>query len=189
MSCMGDNLPKMSFRKIGEEHIPIKSFQVNDSTIIAIYKGALSPFDILVKYRQRLKNGKWSHIRTPKHIHWTVDVLMKMQSYKELTREFLDFFIDIWNETLPLESEQARQSLDLDMLLHISKEEIEKFKELSKKGEYSVKFLVLLAKLLMLQEKTNRKDAYMFKRVLDGLKSGEDLFHVLSTATLRAGKG
>jgi hypothetical protein len=114
---------------------------------------------------------------------------MKMQSFQELTKEFLDFFIDIWNKTLPLESEQARQSLDLETLLHMSKGEIEKFKELSKKGEYSVRFLVLLAKLLMLQEKTNRKDAYMFKRVLDGLKTGEDLFHVLSTASLGAGKG
>ena len=50
-------------------------------------------------------------------------------------------------------------------------------------------FLILLAKLLMLQEKTNRPDAYMFKRVLDGLKRGEDLFKVLSTATLAAGRG
>ena len=50
-------------------------------------------------------------------------------------------------------------------------------------------FLILLAKLFMLQEKTNRPDAYMFKRVLDGLKRGEDLFKVLSTATLAAGRG
>jgi hypothetical protein len=113
---------------------------------------------------------------------------MKMQSYKDLTQEFLDFFIDIWNKTLPLKSEQERQALDLKTLLNISAKEIDKFKELSKKGEYSIKFLILLAKLLMLQEKTNRADAYMFKRVLDGLKRGDDLFRVLSTATLAAGR-
>lgn len=186
---MDISLPKMSFKKKGVEHNPIKVLQVNDNIIMAIYKGALSPFDILIKYRQKLKTGKWSNIRTPKHIHWTVDILMKMQSYKGLTEEFLDFFIDIWNKTTPLKSERERQSLDLKSLLDISKAEIERFKELSKKGEYSVKFLVLLAKLLMLQEKTNRPDAYMFKRVLDGLKRGEDLFRVLSTATLADGKG
>lgn len=179
----------MSFKKKGIEQIPLKVFQVNDNTIIAIYKGALSPFDILIRYRQKLKNAKWSNIRTPKHIHWTVDILMKMQTFKELTQEFLDFFINIWNKTVPIKSEQERQSLDLKSLLNISKKEIERFRELSKKGEYSVNFLILLAKLLMLQEKTNRPDAYMFKRVLDGLKSGEDLFHVLSTATLAAGRG
>ena len=99
------------------------------------------------------------------------------------------FFIGIWNKTIPIKSEQERQSLDLKALLNISKKEIERFQELSKKGEYSVKFLILLAKLLMLQEKTNRADAYMFKRVLDGLKSRKDLFRVLSTATLVAGRG
>ncbi len=175
---------KMSFNKNGQLHEPIKTFQVNHSTVIAIYKGSLSPLDILIKYKQKLKNGKWSSLRTPKHIHWTVDILMKMQSYEELTKGFLDFFIGIWNKTVPLQSESQRQSLDLEAMLNMSKVEIDKFQELSKKGEYSVRFLILLAKLLMLQEKTNRSDAYMFKRVLDGLKEGKDLFRILATASL-----
>ena len=185
---MSNDLPKMRFTKKGIIQNPIRVFQVNDNTIIAVYKGSLSPFDILIKYRQKLENGKWSRIRTPKHIHWTVDILMKMQTFKELTQEFLGFFIDIWNKTTPIQNEQERQSLDLKALLNISKEEIERFKELSKKGEYSVKFLILLAKLLMVQEKTNRADAYMFRKVLDGLKMGKDLFSVLSTATFRSGR-
>ncbi len=186
---MSIDLPKMTFNKKGTTHIPIKVFCVNDNTIIAVYEGSLSQFDILIKYRQKLKNGRWSRIRTPKHIHWTVDILMKMQTFKDLTQQFLDFFIGIWNKTVPIQSEQERQSLDLQSLLNLNKEEIERFQELSKKGEYSVRFLILLAKLLMLQEKTNRPDAYMFKRVLDGLRTGEDLFHVLSTATLQARGG
>ena len=174
---------KMSFNKKGQHHDPIKTFRVNYSTIIAVYKGSLSPLDILIKYKQKLKTGKWSSLRTPKHIHWTVDILMKMQTYKDLTNDFLEFFIDIWNNTMPLQNEEQRQSLDLGAMLSMSKSEIEKFQELSKKGEYSVRFLILLAKLLMLQEKTNRPDAYMFKRVLDGLREGKDLFRVLATAS------
>lgn len=175
---------KMSFNKSGQCHVPIKIFQVNGSTIIAVYKGSLSPLDILIKYKQKLKNGKWSSLRTPKHIHWTVDILMKMQTYEELTKEFLEFFINIWENTVPLQSERERQSLDLETMLNMNKAEIERFQELSKKGEYSVKFLILLARLLMLQEKTNRSDAYMFKIVLDGLREGEDLFRILATASL-----
>ncbi len=175
---------KMSFNKDGQFHEPIKIFQVNDSTIIAIYKGSLSPLDILIKYKQKLKTGKWSLLRTPKHIHWTVDILMKMQTYKALTEDFLEFFINIWNNTTPLQNEKQRQSLNLEAMLNISKAEMEKFQELSKKGEYSVRFLILLAKLLMLQEKTNRPDAYMFKRVLDGLRESKDLFRILATASL-----
>lgn len=179
---------KMSFKKKGIVYNSIRTFQVNDSTILAIYKGALSPLDILIKYRSKQKNGKWSKIRTPKHIHWTVDILMKMQSYAGLTREFVDFFISLWENTVPLKTEDERQALDLEALLNFSEAEIEKFKILSGKGEYSVRFLILLAKLLMLQEKTNRADAYMFKRVLDGLREGKDLFRLLSIATMGRGR-
>lgn len=178
-------LPRMDFKVKELTYHPIKMFRVNGSTIIAVYKGALSPLDILIKYRQKLKNKNgWSRIRTPKHIHWTVDILMKMQSYGDLTKEFLDFFLNLWENTIPLKYEVERQSLDLEAMLNISKSEIEKFQKLSEKGEYSVRFLILLAKLLMLQEKTNRADAYMFKRVLNGLRQEEDLFHILATASL-----
>ncbi len=179
-------LQGMSFKKKGLIRQPLKTFKVNDSTIIAVYRGTLSQLDILIKYRQKLQDKKrWSRIRTPKHIHWIVDILMKMQSYGDLTKEFLDFFINIWNKTVPLKNEAERQSLDLEAMLSINKNEIKKFQKLSEKGEYSVRFLILLAKLLMLQEKTNRSDAYMFKRVLDSLRKEEDLFHILATATLR----
>jgi hypothetical protein len=43
---------------------------------------------------------------------------------------------------------------------------------------------LLIAKLLMIQEKTNREDAYMFKKLLERLKEGKDIFSIVSTATL-----
>lgn len=174
----------MSFRRKSSIIDPVKTFQINDSTIIAIYKGSLSKYDILIKYRQKQKNGRWSRIRTPKHIHWTVDILIKMKIYEELTRDFLDYFINVWEKTSPILNEKERLTIDLKNLLSISNVEINKFKELSKHGEYSVKFLILLAKLLMLQEKTNNPQAYMFKKVLKKLKDGGDLFSILSAASL-----
>ncbi len=175
--------PLMEFNKKGIHHIPRKTFRVNDSIVLAVYKGSISPLDILIRYRQKLRDGRWSNIRTPKHIHWVVDILMKMQSYKELTEEFIDFFITVWHETTPLSSDRERSSLDLGAILNLSEKEITKFSKLSHKGEYSVKFLILLAKLLMIQEKTNRADAYMFKKALDSLKEGKDLFRILATAS------
>ena len=132
---MNIDLPKMNYKRDGIKHEPIKTFQVNESTIIAVYPGSLSELDILIKYRQKLKSGNWSRIRTPKHIHWTVDILLKMQTYRELTQQFLDFFIDIWNNTKPLKNEAERQSLDLASLLKFSGGEIEKYKGLSGKGK------------------------------------------------------
>jgi len=173
----------MDFKKDGETIRPIKVFCVNGIMILAIYKGALSKFDILLKYRQKKKDGRWSRVRTPKHIHWTVDILIKLQQDKVLTKDFLGFMLNEWNSTEPIESEDKREVLDPEELLRLSKEEIKKYENLSKAGEYSIKFLILLAKLLMLQEKTNRRDAYMFKKLLNAINNGEDLFQIISKAS------
>jgi len=161
----------------------LKAFKVNGKYIIGVYKGNLSKYDILIKYRQK-ENNKWSRIRTPKHIHWAVDILMKMQAEKNKTKEFLDFLLQRWNEIEPIKSEVERQNrLNIEYLIDNYKEEIENYASLNEKGEYSIKFLILLAELLMMQEKTNREDAYMFKKLLKELKEGENIFRIVSTAT------
>ena len=71
---------------------PLAVFPVNGKYVLAVYKGSLSEFDLLLKYRQKdeSKEFGWSNIRTPKHIHWAVDVLLKMHSNEEETNKFLD---------------------------------------------------------------------------------------------------
>jgi hypothetical protein len=175
----------MTHRRKGEIVVPLAVFTPNESYVVAVYQGGLSPYDILIKYRQRTKDNRWSHIRTPKHIHWAADMLTKIYADRELTQQFLDFLIGIWNETASIKTEEARsEALDIDLLLNNHREEIEKYKELNKYGEYSVEFLILLAKLLMIMEKTNYEGAYMFGRLLQKLREGEDIFSIISTATL-----
>jgi len=180
-----DLVDKMAFNKDGERKVPLFAERVNGKYIVAAYQGSLSEYDILIKYRQ-LENESWSRIRTPKHIHWAVDILIKMHENKEQTQSFLDFLVGVWVDTEPIRSTQARdQILDLEYLLEANSGEIEQYEELSEQGEYSVKFLILLAKLLMIQEKTNLETAYMFKNLLDALRSGQDIFKIVSIATHR----
>ncbi|GAB4283302.1 MAG: hypothetical protein Kow0068_08150 [Marinilabiliales bacterium] len=176
-------LPSMVFKKNGQEHKPLKIFEVNGSYLLAIYQGRLSKYDLLIKYRQK-EDHKWSRIRTPKHIHWAVDVLIKLSLEEDKTKEFLDFLINYWdNNVAPLTNEYERSSLLSDNLLKEVNNEATQYAELSEKGEYSVKFLLLIAKLLMFQEKTNLNTAYMFKNLLEALKDGEDIFKIVSIAT------
>ena len=173
----------MSFNKDCKLVKPLAVFLVNGDFIVGVYKGSLSKYDILIKYRQKIKNN-WSRIRTPKHIHWAVDILLKMNSNKKTTKEFLDFLILIWSKTKPIKSaEDMKEYLDTKNLLKINKREIKYYEKLSKKGEYSINFLVLLAKLLMIQEKTNLETSYMFKGVLEAQKFEKDIFSIVSTAT------
>ncbi|RLJ00335.1 MAG: hypothetical protein DRP08_06615 [Candidatus Aenigmatarchaeota archaeon] len=174
----------MTFRSRGEIRMPISVIKVNDDFILAIYKGRKGPADILIRYRQKLKNSNWSNIRTPKHIHWTVDILIKMFQEEHLTKQFIDELMKIWEKEIQPMTQNERDSLELTELLNYDRETLERFRELSKYGEYNVKFLLLLAKLLMLQEKTNYPEGQLFQTLLKKLKEGEDIFSILQTATL-----
>ena len=162
---------------------PLCVIPINGTYILGIYKGALSDFDILLKYRQK-EDGKWSRIRTPKHIHWAVDMLIKHYSEPHETDLLLDSLLKQWEQTVPLESKEDQEHLlSPERLLADVNDEAEKYNKLTDKGEYSVKFLILIAKLLMVQEKTNRHDAYMFKNLLEKLKEHRNIFEIVSTAT------
>lgn len=162
---------------------PLCVIPINGTYILGIYKGALSDFDILLKYRQK-EDGKWSRIRTPKHIHWAVDMLIKHYSEPHETDLLLDSLLKQWEQTVPLESKEDQEHLlSPERLLADVNDEAEKYNKLADKGEYSVKFLILIAKLLMVQEKTNRHDAYMFKNLLEKLKEHRNIFEIVSTAT------
>ena len=177
------SIPSMSTK--GFE--PLITIPVNDSYVLAVYQGKLSQYDLLLKYRQKQTDGKWTRIRTPKHIHWAVDILIKMHDDEDSTKRFIDFLLDYWNNKVqPLRSDSDRTSLlDVDKLIQEVNSESLKYSELSNKGEYSIKFLLLIAKLLMIQEKTNREDAYMFGKVLESLREGKDIFGIVSAATHR----
>jgi len=167
---------------------PLAIFQVNSTYILGVYQGNISDFDLLLKFRQKDSNSKsgWSRIRTPKHIHWAVDVLLKMNAEKGKTKEFLTFLIKFWNNQVkPLTTVEERNTLLSKELIQEINIEATEYASLADKGEYSVKFLLLIAKLLMFQEKTNYHQAYMFKDLLVALESGKDIFKIVSVATHR----
>ena len=166
---------------------PLTIIEVNDTYILAVYQGSLSEYDLLIRYRQRDKSTKsgWSRIRTPKHIHWAVDAIIKMQHNDKETKKFLQFLINLWNTQIqPLKSKEERDLLlDVEKLKKEANTEANRYPQLANKGEYSIRFLYLIAKLLMVQEKTNLSNAYMFKNLLEALKVHKDIYKSVSIAT------
>ncbi len=164
--------------------VPLKVFCPEENIIVGVYQGSISKYDILVKYKQKNKHGKWSRIRTPKHIHWAVDLLIKMHEDKQKIKDFFNFLIEIWNDTIPIKSKKKRENiLNIKNLLEIHKDKIEEYKDISSFGEYRIEFLILLAKLLMIQEKTNMENAFMFKELLEAFRDEKDIFSIVSKAT------
>ena len=150
-------------------------FVCNGGESVYVCPGKFSAFDILVKYKQ---NG--SRPRTPKHIHWVVDVLLKKQMDESNTKILLEHLTHIWNRVSPIKNQAQRENI------------IPKYSKYPKEcaaldgiGFYSVEFIVLLAELLAMQEKTNNPQAYMFGRVLDTIQHSDDIFAIISAAGYR----
>src|SRR5690606_11906726 len=166
---------------------PLAIIEVNDTYILGVYQGSLSEYDLLLRYRQKDENTKsgWSRIRTPKHIHWAVDAIIKMHHNDNETKKFLQFLIELWdNQIQPLKTDEERDLLlDVEKLKNEANFEASKYPELANKGEYSIKFLYLIAKLLMIQEKTNLSSAFMFKNLLKALEEHKDIYKIVSIAT------
>lgn len=152
--------------------------------IIFVFQGNLSQFDIVIKYK---KDGK--RIRTPKHIHWVVDILMKMQGNEEVTKKYLFAIQNCWNNCVPLSNNDFET---LKTLIENGEKdiEIEQYFDLNSFGEYEVEFLYVLMELLAVQEKTNREDAYMFGKIIEELlEADRDIFKIISTAGFGGRRG
>lgn len=152
--------------------------------IIYVFQGTLSQFDIVIKYK---KDG--TRIRTPKHIHWVVDILMKMQRNEALAKRYLRAIQNCWNTCVPLTNNDYAT---LKTLIKNGENniDIEQYFALNTYGEYDVEFLYVLMELLAVQEKTNRADAYMFGRIIEELlEADRDIFKIISTAGFGGRRG
>ena len=152
--------------------------------IIYVFQGNLSQFDIVIKYK---KDG--TRIRTPKHIHWVVDVLMKMQGNEILTKKYLLVIQNCWKSCIPLTNNDYET---LKALIENGENDIDiaQFFSLNDFGEYDVEFLYVLMELLAVQEKTNRADAYMFGKIIEELlDTDRDIFKIISTAGFGGRRG
>jgi hypothetical protein len=111
-------------------------------------------------------------------------MLIKLTHQEALAKQFIDFLLELWEDTEGFKTKEEREEfLKEENLLKTVEQEAKNFEGLSKHGEYSIKFLILLAKLLMKQEKTNREDAYMFRKLLEALKEHREIYKIVSIAT------
>ena len=160
----------------------VEEIIISDKYILYIHQGGFSTYDMLLKYRV-YDGDAWSRIRTPKHIHWAVDLLLKKQEKKNLTIKFVDKLIEQWDGRIqPLTNNKEREEIIIQSFKEFP---LCEFSELDSSGEYPTSFLWIIAILLMYQEKTNYNKAYMFRKLLLSLKMEEGNYKIISTATHR----
>lgn len=161
----------------------IKEFPLKKGIVIGVFQGTRGKnpdLDIIVKY-QRL-GGR---VRTPQHLHWAIDLLIKKEHNKPLVKDFTKYLISLWDKVEPFANKEQQQKCELKFT---EAEELKKFEELDQYGEYPVEFIGHVIELLMIQEK-NSDVAFMFKGVLDAIYNDKDIFSIVSAASFRGATG
>ncbi|MEM0466703.1 MAG: hypothetical protein QXX20_03785 [Candidatus Thermoplasmatota archaeon] len=164
---------------------PVRSIidiDFQNGLLVYAFPGILSANDIWIKFRDR--RIPRTQIRTPKHIHWTVDLLIKKDNDAQLTNQFLNDMLQRWNNIHPL-PDRTYQTILHNLILSQNQQFLSKYQQLNNHGFFNIDFLTHLMELLMLQEKTNNPNAYMFRNVVNAILNSQDLYGIISTATHR----
>jgi hypothetical protein len=120
------------------------------------------------------------------HLHWVVDILLKMKAEKELTKELIREFQKNREICYPVE-DNSKESLIKITEDCITISDISHYENLNEHGIYDVSFLSVILPLLMVQELTNYKDKNpkminnIFKELLED-EDNFDLYTIISKA-------
>jgi len=161
----------------------IKEIPLSDGTIIGVFegnRGYIKEHDILIKYRDKFT--KTTVPRTPKHIHWVVDLLIKKEHAPELTLEFMKYLRNMYDKVEGFKSKEDRANF---VLKETTAEKLKRFEELNKYGEYKVEFIGHLIELMIKMEKNMppEKPARVFRELMESMINGKELFVIVSKAT------
>lgn len=159
---------------------PIQEIGLKDGVRIGIFQGSKGQnpeLDIVIKYIDRRKSKR---LRTPKHIHWVIDLFIKKEHNRHLTMDLVLYLYQTWAKLEPLRTKEDQKNI---MQRLSTKEDLERFEELNQYGEYSVEFIAYVIELFVIEEKTGMEGAFMFKELFDALLQEKDIFYVVSKAT------
>lgn len=161
----------------GEYITAFKEFELKNGTVIGVFQGSRGEnpaLDIIVKYREPGKR-----VRTPQHLHWAIDLLIKKEHDPNLTKMFVSYLLSMWDKVAPFRSKEEQQ---VCLLRYSGDEFLSKFYDLDKYGEYSAEFIAKVLELIMIQEKTGLATAFMFRDVLERIYEGKDIFSIVASA-------
>src|SRR3989344_6813007 len=170
----------MQYKKDGKEHLAVREITLDYGTKIGVFEGSRGynpDHDILIKYQEQGKR-----LRTPKHIHWVIDLLIKKEHNRKLTLEFMKYLRNTYDRVDAFCSKEDRAKCDLK---ETTDEKLKPFEELNNYGEYKVDFIGHLIELMIKMEKNTppEKPARVFRELMDSVIEEKEIFVIVSKAT------
>lgn len=171
-------MSKLTFKKQGIEHKPIKTWELSKGVVVAIYqgeRGANPQLDFVLKY---LAPGK--RLRAISHTHWIVDLLIKSYSNSINVEGFVSDWLRLYDSIEPFKSVEERNSYELKYVDGF----VESYDiSLNQHGTYRVDFLSTIIELFTKCEKQT-PNAFMFKNLLslmlDFCQGKKDFYQIIS---------
>lgn len=157
-----------------------KHFVMEDGILLAMFQGNRGDnpeLDFILKF---LQPGAKSRLRTPKHMHWVVDLLLKMETYRKDVCEIINFYKNYYNKVKPFQTLEERKNYIPKTPNEIKR----KYSKLNHKGTYSLEYVAHLIELFIICEKQSPRDYKMFEDLLNTLseycQDKKDFYTVMS---------
>ena len=172
----------LRYRHKGEEHKSISVFETSDGTLIGIFQGSKGDnpeLDFIVKF---LSPGSKQRMRTPKNVHWVVDLLIRGNRNRNEAAALVDALIDCYERAEPFVSVEARAEYAPEEARKIAKQ----FAHLQDEGLLPVDFVSMVIELFSICEKASPREKKMFRELLGTVKSyfegKKDYYQVLNAS-------
>lgn len=162
----------------GEPSITV--FTMSDGTLLGIFQGDRGDNPELDFVLRFLSSGARSRLRTPKNIHWVVDLLIRGKHKHDEAKALVEALIDCYENSKRFTSVRARSNFVPQAAQRIAR----KFAHLDEEGLMPVDFVAHLVELFSICEKASPRDRKMFRDLLDILRryfeGTKDYYQVLN---------
>lgn len=149
-------MPPLRFRGV----VAFREYDIPNDYKIGLFQGNRGhnpALDYIVKFKQ----GR-SRLRTPSHIHWATDLLIKYSHDMTLTSQYTTFLLRVYDAVQPFTTLEQRNAYDL---VYTRQEHIAPFIPLNSYGFFSIQFLTATIELFSICEKQT-PGAFMFRQAI-----------------------
>lgn len=143
----------------------IKTFKTIDGIVIGMFQGKRGQFPELDYVVKILKPGIDQKPFPPIHSLWVVDLILKIQSFKEEVREIISYYIDFYNRIEPFNTIEERAEYSLQTVDYIKT----RYSKIEQTNTLSLEYVAIIIELFCINEKRNA-GAYMFRNLLMKVK-------------------
>lgn len=173
----------LHYHKGGELHKSLQVFHLADGTLLGMFQGNRGDrpdLDFVIKF---LTPGPCKKLRTPKNLHWVVDILMIGKADPAGALKLTRSLLECYQGAQAFKSARARNAFQPEKAQKIAQE----FQHLDKKGAVSVAFVTHIVELFSICEKASPRDTKMFENLLlvlvDYFDGRKDYYQVLNATT------